>query len=496
MRWQDDEIAGYFEDVEAQFDAMVGEGDEDIREEALEQLKDGFDGILKMLLIAHCPRLRDVKFVTQQHDKKSTLGWLKRIIQGSIAYGSYWPPGLSNIRNIAVGVESDTWMSTRNQAIMDPPNDSMLVISTLLRLLRIESVYYNDLSHRGQHDETEFDTPILLPPRSSTVKHIFLDDCGDVSYRFRSALSSAPFALESFTLRAGDSPERFEDADALVNDLADSQGHSLHTLMFYGPYTSSQIHGYRCSVYRNEELNKARNLKTVAISMEDVELDCFYNCDGKEGEMSYDEEKKFWQRWFLESAFPRSLETLILWGKPEGSYLQKSEGHMLEWLEDALVAAIQGRLDSDDEEEEKKEDDKADDSDSDYSDWAEHAGYWNLKAVYLASLESVRSGETWSHSPPRTDKLQFQKLIGMGKQTGVDVDTVTNRTPPQHSHDFPTAPDKWDLRSGPWYARRGEIRDWVFDVYQGRRVPKGCGKCGRCEDCFAEYSEELWRTLD
>ena len=107
-KWQDDELDEYLEDIDGRLEEAAKDGDDDILTDAHEQFTGGCDGILKMLLISHCPRLRAVKFVTQQNHDKSTLGWLRKIIQGSINYDDRWPPGISNIQEIAVGVESDT----------------------------------------------------------------------------------------------------------------------------------------------------------------------------------------------------------------------------------------------------------------------------------------------------------------------------------------------------------------------------------------------------
>lgn len=491
-KWQDDEFSKYVEDLEDQFDAMLENGDEDIRTEAREQFEDGADGILKSLLIAYCPRLRDVKFITQEHRAKSTLDWLKRLIQGSILHGGHWPLGLCNIQEAAVGVESETWMSTQHQnADLDGSDKSMEVFSVLLRLPRLHSIYYNKLKRSGWDDETDYNSPTLMPLHSSTVKHIFLDDCSDMPYKFRIALFEAPLALETFTLRAGECDDRMDDADALVQGLCSEQASSLHTLMFYGPYTFAQIHGYRCSVYRNEELEKAHNLKTVAIHVSDVELDCFYSMgsatDQQDDKISYEEQRKYFVKWFRETAFPSTIERLVLWGRAEEYYLTQCEGKFLDWIEDALIAVISSHrwLEGCD----------ADESDDSASN-ASEAFYPHLKAIYLEDIERDYKGSRHMHDGPRTNTILFQKLIQVGKEAGIDVHTLTNRTPARHAHDFPTAPDRYDLRSGPWWERRSEAEEWVFDVYKGRKVPPGCGKCGRCETCSAEYSEQLWRSLD
>lgn len=497
--WQDDELDEYLEDIDDQLVAMIAAGDEEILNEAREHVEEGLDGILKALLIAYCPRLKDVKFITHEHKRKSTLGWLRRLIQGSILHGSHWPPGLCSVQNVAVGVESDTWMTTRHtesdQGHLDGTNKSMEIFSTLLRLPYLTSIYYNDLRRASWDDPTEFESRTLISMHSSTVKHIFLDDCGDMPDSFRSALPRAPHALETFTLRAGNSGDRMDDADQLVSGLCKAQNNSLHTLMFYGPYNADEIHGYRCSVYRNEELNDARyNLETVAIDISDVELDCFYSTS----EFSYEENKarteeenrKYFVKWFRELAFPETTQRIVFWGRVEECFMPGCEDKFLDWLEDALIYVIESwRW--------KEGWDSADEEEFDKLSTAYESFLENLKAIYLEDIErQYQRSERDETKEPRTDKVYFRRLVEVAKEAGIDVYTLTNRAPAKHSHDFPTAPDKYDLRSGPWWERRNETTDWVFDVYKGRRVPPGCGKCGKCEQCLGEYVKELWESLD
>ncbi|KAJ8109954.1 hypothetical protein OPT61_g7073 [Boeremia exigua] len=487
-KWQGYELEEFLKDVEDQFDAMMVNGDEDIRVEARDHLEGGLDGILKMLLIAHCPRLRDVKFITREHDNKSTLGWLKRVIQGSIQCGSHWPPGLRSIRDIFVGVESGTWMTKPiTYEETDLPNISMEVFSTLLRLPQLNSIYYKDLQHPDLEDEIDYDTDTLMPPSSSTVQHIFLDDCSDMPHTFVDALSKAPLALETFTLRTSGDADLLDDADALVSCICSKQSGSLHTLMLYGPYDHGSIHGYRCSCYRNEELNDARHLQTVAMDIYDVELDCMYSCAGS-GEMTEDEQRKYFIRWFRETAFPNSIERLVFWGKLSEVFLEHSKGKFLDWLEDALIDSIEPYLWVDGWESPDEEEDDDDASSSC------DAFYQNLKAVHLEEIER-QYRENKSGGGPLTTKVYFQKLVEVGKKAGIDIHTLTNRAPPIHTPQLPTAPEKWDLQTGPWWERRDEFKDWVFDVYKGRMVPPGCGKCGKCKKCLSLYSAELWKSL-
>ncbi len=488
-KWQDGELEEYLADIEDQFDAMFETGDEDIREQARDQFEGGLDGILKMLLIAYCPRLRDVKFITKEVDYRSTLGWLKRLIQGSVHHGSHWPPGLCGIREVAVGVKSETWMTKPLGSDDDhSSNVSMEVFSNLLHLPRLDSIYYKHLERPDQDDNIAYNYSMLMPKRSSTVKHVFLDDCGDMPGDFEIALSKAPLALETFTLRTGFDSDLIEGSDALVHDICSGQAGSLHTLMFYGPYDGDQIHGYRCSCYRNEELRDGRNLQTVAIDISDVELDCLYDCS-EDGEMTEEEQRKTFIRWFRETAFPGSIERLVFWGNAPEYHLDHVKGNFLDWLEDALIDVIESHRWMEGW-------DTADEEEYDKLSTAYESFYGNLQAVYLEDIEKQYRDTILKQGGPFTEKVFFQRLVEVGKEAGIDIHTLTNRAPAMRTHNFPTAPDKWDLQTGPWWHRREEIKNWVFDVYKGRMVPPGCGKCGKCGECLSLYTAELWRSLD
>lgn len=485
----ENELEEYIGDLEDQFDAMIENGDEDIRVEARKQFEDGYDGILKMLLIAYCPRLRDVKFVPQECHKTTTLGWLSRVIQGSILHGSHWPPGLCSIREVAVGVESETWMSQPPHGDdLGPWRMSMQVFSSLLRLPRLHSIYYNNLlcldEEDDDHEVIDWDPDTIIPAQSSAVKHIFLDDCCDMPPHFRDALCEASVALETFTLRAGTFANRIEDANSLVRILCSGQFASLHTLMFYGPYTRRQIRGYRCSCYRNEDLQDTHNLNTVAINVADVEL----NID--DDKLTEDEQRKAFIRWFRNYAFPASLERLVFWGKAEEVFFHEHhKSNFLDWVEDALIDVIESRCWLEGW-------DSAVEGEFDKLSSSYETFYESLKSVHLEEIERQFRTSRSQSGGPFTKKVYFQRLIEVGKQAGIDIHTLTNRAKAVHEHKFPNAPHKYDLQTGPWWERRDEIKDWVFDVYKGRMVPPGCGKCGKCEQCLSLYSAELWGSLD
>jgi hypothetical protein len=178
------------------------------------------------------------------------------------------------------------------------------------------------------------------------------------------------------------------------------------------------------------------------------------------------------------------------WGAPSEYYLAKCQDKFLDWLEDALIFCIESWRWSEGW-------DEADKEEFDELSCAYESFLSKLKAIYLEDIERTyiqarRSTDAGSS----TEKVFFRRLVKVAKEKGIDVYTLTHQPATRLEHVFPTAPDKYDLRSGPWWERRDERADWVFDVHEGRMVPPGCGKCGECEKCLSEYSKELWEGLE
>ena len=462
---QDDEVMDYLDTLGHRLN-----GDEYGR--ACTQAENGHDGILKMLLLAHCPRIESLKFITQTHDEDSCLHWLKTLISNCISCTSeylpdtVWPSGLASLRDVAIGVPSDTWMDNRSQ----DPSSHLFV--HLLRLPNITSIYYKDLCAELD-DEHEYAKDI--PPRCSSVKHLFLDNCDTTASDLREALYRAPCSLLTASFRSGDT--RLEHADHLASGFSEEQ-ESLESLMFYDfgrdPYET--IHGRGCRAYQPDEIENSR-LKQVSISVEDIEIlqwylstDVYY--------IKYQEDEEDPEDAFVRhtaECYPWSMESLILWGEA-GTKNGFSGGDNLGRIE-LFGRAIVKML--------------------------EDGAYPNLKAIYLEEIEHNKPLEErikilnrWMYLPiprePRTE-LCFQDAVAAGKKRGVDVHTLTNRSQLMHDISFPEAPDKYALETGPDFGK-GD-KNWVFNPYIGRRVRQGCKKCGFCENCKAEYSEDAWNTV-
>jgi hypothetical protein len=408
---------------------------------------DGHDGFLKAILLAYCPRLQDIKVVTQSHDQGSTIDWMSTIQSSALSQLCFSP-----VRTVAVGIPSETWMDSQSDPVLTPQ-----FLNYLLRFPNLESIYFNDFRCELEVDGTiQWRNHIF--PKSSNVKHIFLDDCNIMPFTFQDALAAGPKELISFSFRAGTgSGDRMDDADRMVSFLGyhDCQSSSLRSLMFYGftpDNTYERIHGYRCSVYLPEELRAFHALRDVSIDIQDIELEAFgsFENDNDEGK----DKETFWKEWVID-IFPKSMETLTLWNETGSGHFGDEAGEV-KFVEMMVIAMI------------------------------ESGRFPKLSAFYLEEVERSREG-------PRTDEICFQRAMEVGQEHGVDVYTLTNRRKPRHEQVFPEAPDKYDLVTGPYGGVRPS--DFVFDVYQGRKVPPGCGKCGSCEVCLQQYSKELWGTV-
>jgi hypothetical protein len=196
------------------------------------------------------------------------------------------------------------------------PNTSLLM--QLLRLPSLENLYFKDGVHE-YNDETPYEE--LLPARSSSLKHIFMDNSTELGFTFEKAFAQAPKALLSASFRAG--PARLENADSLVKALGVHQGETLESLMFYGysysNSTSGGINGYRCGAFRPEELDGFQVLRQLCVNVQDVELDANYQDDCRQ---DWESDGGWLERFFVSTfqGLP-SLEALVLWNGLTSGYI-------------------------------------------------------------------------------------------------------------------------------------------------------------------------------
>ncbi|KAL6413937.1 hypothetical protein AUP68_03469 [Ilyonectria robusta] len=530
-------------EIDKYFAVVRGFISDDILDLARSQISDGKDGFLKMLLIAMCPRLRDLKFITRAyHDTRLTsLGWFSLVIQMCFT-NKTWLPGLASLHDIAIGVASCTWMD-QDSRFYTHGLGSESILANILRLPQLDHVYYNGLgsifhaenyeisanywdhdsdesdesdngsdissddevttgmtayrsmwpyerySSSGEEEETEIKYD--LPPHSSSVKHIILDNVGRCSNQpFMRCLLSVAHKLESIAFRG---TENLDYVDEMVYRLSCDYGDSLRSLMFY---EHRESRGSRCWPYTPQDMQRFRELRHFTIDASGIEGDAC-NDDGGDGELfryndsqeDSDEENPIKEgpayehsdgeessntlsrghfiRFFVH-AFPRSMEALVLFGDGV-STLMEPRWRNIECFEDAVIALIKSKK------------------------------YPNLKAIYLDQVES-RTSYPWRQTGVwvpnrRTDKICFQRAVAVGIDAGVDVYTITNRNKMRHVLRFPEPLDEFDLVTGLYGGKRPDDGTWAFNAHTGRRE-SGCGNCGKCKACLEEYSEELWEQVD
>lgn len=449
-------------------------------DDARHELQEGGDGFLKTLLFSLCPRLRDLKIVKQEipHSAQDipersledpaeqsgppatafhSLTWLKRTIWNTIDGESYsWPPGYLALHDVAVGLRSGKMREDSASETGSPV--SFEVLCSLLRLPNIESVYFNNWSafpeevgidlddDMGGDEEAESSWRIF--PGCSSVEHLYLDEVSLGSRVFSEAIINAPKHLLSISYRAGSTGD-CEHMDRVMEWLIVAHSKSLQSLMFYG----DRFTGYRCTLYPpNEGTLGYDDLRHLTVDAGDIFLD--FGCQFS----NKDEAVEALEKGFDEQ-FPESLEVLNLVG--DAAYYTHFDWDALDALDDCLVRII--------------ESDK----------WK------NLKAIYLERVEVETAG---AGGKPKT-KFAFQHTVAASRKRGVDVYTVYHKDRTGHPINFPVAPDKFDLVTGPFRGPRPRDGSLKLNLYNGVWEPSGCDYCGKCEDCFQVYPGEVWRSL-
>ncbi|GKT75380.1 hypothetical protein ColTof4_07803 [Colletotrichum tofieldiae] len=418
---------------------------EDDISKARQELDIGSDGLLKVLAAALCPRLHGLKYVwCSAGSQDESLQWLTLAIERSHNGGS-WAPGFQALRDVAIGVNSGTWLDQENDVHHSP-----YLLASILLLPKIDSVYFHGLYDEEHLADLSIDSARGPSPGSSSVRHLFIDGARSIENAYRENLIAAPRALKTLCIRGNGENDQWDDMDLLVTEARKFQNDSLESLMLYEAWG---MHGYRCTVYRPDDvqLSKFKNLRHVCIDEQDLISEAWY--DGHE----------LWELWktdreasieFVISQFPVSMEVLLL-----------GSGHSLctfEMVEECFIRLV------------------------------ESGRYPNLKAIFI---EDDMSRRRWflRQGPQGTPRLQ--RLIAAGERHGVDINcTASGNRKRIHEIDFPpSAPDSPSLASAPnSWARGVEARE--FNAFTGRWQPKGCGNCGNCSHCFQAYTPEVWKT--
>ncbi|KAM0555107.1 hypothetical protein ACHAPJ_006457 [Fusarium lateritium] len=423
-------------------------------DEIRQSLESGHDGFLKLLLIVSCPRLHSIRFVKRGSDTHTSLQWITKAVKWGKEL-KRWPPGFESLRNVAVGISTGL-PSSEDAEVQRNPYD----LAALLEIPKIESVYYSDLTEVDELDDEDEWSPMMeydFPEGTSAVKHLFLDSLPSLPYRLRRGLLGMPEVLETMIIRAPDSSGRHvDDVDCVVSQLGRNNPQTMQRLVFYNP---SGLHGYRCNVYRPEELENYRALKQLTIAASDIELDAFYQSTKDRLPTREDLCE------FVFEAFPSTIEAMVIWGESGVHINERKSAKPSDYLDSAIAHLIESGV------------------------------YANLKAVYLEDVERA-------HQQPEREvllgnpvvagrkQLAFPRAVAAGQKAGVHVYTLMNRDDGGYWRNFPARPDRFDLTTGPYGERPAS---WKFNTLTGEWGPS-CEGCGKCNDCLRVYPEELWKS--
>ncbi|CZR43878.1 uncharacterized protein FPRO_13686 [Fusarium proliferatum ET1] len=255
------------------------------------EFEKGCDSVMQMLLIVLCPRLKSLKYMYNRHDKvayRRSLYWLTPVMGKSWVDDS-WPPGLSKLHDVAVGVRSETWL--------DDEDDKLWYARSAFRgffkLPEISTLYFRGLRQQDHpsmpHDsdwnlrdgESIFDTSISsalqaadeLPARCSTIKHLYLESPGD--YRELECIAAAPRALKSYTLHGGEIHYGSGGSlEMLLKDMVEEQRQSLESILVYN---TSRFEESCCTLRPSDgagyiEMHDCPQLRQLYIHSDDLQL--------------------------------------------------------------------------------------------------------------------------------------------------------------------------------------------------------------------------------
>ncbi|KAF4963768.1 hypothetical protein FSARC_8251 [Fusarium sarcochroum] len=426
----------------------------DAFDEIRQNLESGHDGFLKLLLIASCPRLHSIKFVKRGDDSHTSLQWITKAVAWSKELKK-WPPGFESLRNVAVGIWTGL-PSYEDADVERNPYD----LAALLEIPKIESVYYSDLTEVDEAlDEDDF-SPVIeydFPAGTSTVKHLFLDSPSGLPYRLRQSLFDISKTLETIIIRAQDSTgQHVDDVDCVVSQLGKNNPQTMQRLIFYNP---GGLNGYRCTVYRPEELEEFETLKQLTVAASDIELDAYYQSTKDRIPTREDLCE------FVFEAFPSTVEAMVIWGRSDQHIDEENTAKPSDYLDSAIAHLIESGVCE------------------------------NLKVVYLEDVERAHRQPEREHllgNPifAGRKQLAFQRTIDAGRKAGVHVCTLMNRDDGGYWRNFPARPDRFDLKTGPCGERPAS---WKFNALTGEWGPS-CEGCGECNDCWRVYPEELWKS--
>ncbi|KAK5121900.1 hypothetical protein LTR85_004472 [Meristemomyces frigidus] len=200
-------------------------------------VRDGQDKWLKAILLAHCPRLRNLAFMRYSADDDMThpVHAIVEVIcfihlnRQSISDPVRWPAGFQSLRTLSVGVETKHRDVTPGEGYcLDPRDVALLLLLPNLETLSICGI--QDAENRYLSDESEEFEP---PARRSPVQHLHLQDayCGlqPIVQLFMVIKSLKSVLLVDCDIIEGDGDGWDE---SMIEHLTRAHAESLESLLF------------------------------------------------------------------------------------------------------------------------------------------------------------------------------------------------------------------------------------------------------------------------
>ncbi|KAI1342671.1 hypothetical protein F5Y15DRAFT_312050 [Xylariaceae sp. FL0016] len=423
---------------------MLATPSQDIISKYCTTIEDGHDAVLKVILMALCPRLNTVRLVQiEQEDNTPFFQFLSYLIgnitdtyvRGQVPRVA-WPKGLASIERAAVNI--DSMAHEGNHLIGTLPT----AVLSLFRLPSICSLYLSGLDSRmmdaeaeeGEEEEEDdddsesgfYNQEYGLTPGCSNVRQLFLDR------------SHCTLPLLEAILGASNKMEQIAFQHCEIDDFDFDQllgaARYLHSLAVY----SSSVHGYRSNMcYPDEGIGPCR---MVAMS------DCFL-CSG------YDDATD-------------KLENLV-------NYFETFTG-----MSGSLVFLMGDSFFPSSEEAYEK--------DVDYVDHAlsrliKNGEFSNLKLLSLEDLELEHD----------TNRIRFHRTIRAGEKAGIKVCTRATPILDHPADDLLEGATEKELETSP-YQHHPAVQEIVLLPHDGMSYDRGCSHCGACDRCYSWYRKELW----
>jgi hypothetical protein len=464
-----------------------------------------FDAFLKTILISHCERLLDIKFVSRwvppngpqdRPNIKELCGHIDRCHQT----GS-WSPGLLSLRYVAVEIRP----STADRGTTRYTN-SMSHFKSLLKLPNISNLYFRNLE-----PPTRFDLTDLNPSggcrNTSAVESLIIDGPKGITWPMAQFLLKTPRHLRALLIR----DVNLVDAEQLLHCMTSpfpdevncTSDDSALTMLGVHPRLP-QLHNTTAVPYSPLILGRHRNLKSLTIPM----FECCLMDHGRNfpqaldfaeymcGLFSPSLESIVFQEWWIDYAASYfyqgpDVSHFVHDGhqwvcslcRDASSLIEARRSHAQAWLADNRLFLL-------------------DQIDRGIEMMIKSRRFPRLQAIYLNALEAPSQPHLRGFTP--WNAPIFTRTMWATKMANIDLHMVATRSRQRlRNVAYPRIFEYFDLRTSPLYIPGSEYyrRVWSDPVSGAvglRNDPVTCqyeNPCKACARCLLVYTGATWRQI-